>query len=427
MKKRVSIIICICSMLALISCGEVAETSSTVSTASEVSSTASNEASSMPLNSGLESGETNEVQGIPPIYSDSADAILLRIINSENWYHGDYSIFDELCGEKLTVECVEDQSGGEYLNHYFFELDGKIKYLLVSAGLIYTDPYIYEYKTCSELEKSNILDTLDIDGQNIVESTFELTVDNTPTDPNKLSECEEETLSDEVESEIDKIIECIDKGFSYSGKVYIRQVGTPCDRSWRSNTETVAFLEDELTGNVICFLYSADYYQCDDESEAYGINENKVIKQSDKAEWYYYQKVKKTTDWVIDMGEMSSENHTDEEVISELTGTWWGQDAFGRCHVEFVKISDEKYSVTAEWASSAAENTIWTMTISYDSHTNTYIYDDCTRRNTDDYNETEDVIYENGKGHFLIHNNYLYWTDEKEDYHDIAFKRDNER
>lgn len=302
MKKLAVLFEALCAILIITACEYTNENVANLIIKSEKNTTS--DGVSLGSSSVNTSADTeDEEYYVPEAYSEEADAILARLINSENWYYGEYSEFDDFRGESFNVECIEDGSRGEKVNHYFVDGADGMKYILVSVSGIFTDPYVYKFSDCTEEQKEEILKEIDVDRIGVISSIFDMTVDDTPTNPNELADYEEQTLPEEVKDEIYKIIECIHKGFSYQGKVYIRQVGTPVDRYWSSDTETDAFLVDEITGNVVHFSYSANYYQTSDADWAYGITENRIITKSDKKEWYYYKQVKETTDWIIDTAE----------------------------------------------------------------------------------------------------------------------------
>lgn len=107
---------------------------------------------------------------------------------------------------------------------------------------------------------------------------------------------------------------------------------------------------------------------------------------------------------------------TTEPTDDILTGTWWDTDS-QRCSMKIELISDNTYSVVVEWASSAFENTVWTMTAIYDSGLRGYVYKDCVKQNIaydSSGNETITDAYADGSGRFFINGDHLFWVDDKE-------------
>ena len=87
-----------------------------------------------------------------------------------------------------------------------------------------------------------------------------------------------------------------------------------------------------------------------------------------------------------------------------------------------VSAADDKdgaaFHIT--WGTSAAEHSEWDMSGTFDPETLTVSYDNCTRKNIvfkeDGSVESEDIVYENGKGSFTFSADdaTLTWNDEQE-------------
>lgn len=98
--------------------------------------------------------------------------------------------------------------------------------------------------------------------------------------------------------------------------------------------------------------------------------------------------------------------------VEKFTGDWedtWSQ----RCSME-IDAGPHTYQIYIKWASSATEVTRWYFTGNYDSKTGRILYTgDCiVKRYTEDGEEEQETIYENGTGSFYIIDGLLHWDDD---------------
>lgn len=110
-----------------------------------------------------------------------------------------------------------------------------------------------------------------------------------------------------------------------------------------------------------------------------------------------------------------------EEAIKNMYVGSFGDSVSQRARMDIVENSDGTYGVKVSWASSAWENSVWTMTAEFEYNENLgawiLVYSDC--KNVDAYyadsgEVSETVIYENGSGMlYLDKNQSVLWQDEK--------------
>lgn len=99
-----------------------------------------------------------------------------------------------------------------------------------------------------------------------------------------------------------------------------------------------------------------------------------------------------------------------------------GNYSCDRANIFLSAEGDDEASAVVTWGSSASENSVWTMSGKFNAESRSFEYSDCTRinyvYNEDGDVESEDTVYENGKGSMKISSgeegDELVWTDEEE-------------
>lgn len=102
--------------------------------------------------------------------------------------------------------------------------------------------------------------------------------------------------------------------------------------------------------------------------------------------------------------------------IQQFSGTWWDLNS-QRCHMEIEYLEENQFLITINWASSAADDTEWTMVGYYNNQTGQLNYVDGEKANIHCQNNGDEIInvvYTDGTGNFYISGDYLYWNDLKE-------------
>jgi len=97
---------------------------------------------------------------------------------------------------------------------------------------------------------------------------------------------------------------------------------------------------------------------------------------------------------------------------SDFIGEW--QDSYSQRARMDIEYIDGIYSITINWANSAAENVQWRMTGEFINSEKTGIASyDCTKvlTNSEHGDMTEEVLYEDGEVFLFIENGKLYWSD----------------
>lgn len=113
--------------------------------------------------------------------------------------------------------------------------------------------------------------------------------------------------------------------------------------------------------------------------------------------------------------ETASGNGDGQNPIMNYVGVY-GHD---RASILVEAMDQDQAKFTVTWASSAAENSEWIMSGTYDEETRSVSYTDGTRTNyvykSDGSVESEEQVYFNGKGTIFFHDdNTLTWEDQSE-------------
>ena len=95
------------------------------------------------------------------------------------------------------------------------------------------------------------------------------------------------------------------------------------------------------------------------------------------------------------------------------------QDEAGqRASMVVSAYEDSAAIVSVSWADSASETNDWIMYAEMDEDGGGFSYDVCIKTHisfSEDGEATEETIYEDGTGRFVIYNNHIDWIDDKED------------
>ncbi len=95
------------------------------------------------------------------------------------------------------------------------------------------------------------------------------------------------------------------------------------------------------------------------------------------------------------------------------------QDEAGqRASMVISAYEDSAAIVSVSWADSASETNDWIMYAEMDEDGGGFSYEVCIKTHIsfdEDGEATEETIYEDGTGRFVIYNNHIDWIDDKED------------
>ena len=95
------------------------------------------------------------------------------------------------------------------------------------------------------------------------------------------------------------------------------------------------------------------------------------------------------------------------------------QDEAGqRASMVISAYEDSAAIVSVSWADSASETNDWIMYAEMDEDGKGFSYEVCIKTHIsfdEDGEATEETIYEDGTGRFVIYNNHIDWIDDKED------------
>ena len=89
-----------------------------------------------------------------------------------------------------------------------------------------------------------------------------------------------------------------------------------------------------------------------------------------------------------------------------------------RASMRILSDDGEDCKVLIIWGSSATETTAWQFEGKFDRKSGMIPYENCIKTNLswdEDGNESEEVVYKDGKGALLYYKNGFHWDDKKED------------
>ena len=113
----------------------------------------------------------------------------------------------------------------------------------------------------------------------------------------------------------------------------------------------------------------------------------------------------------------SEENNYHASSNSVTADDYVGVWTCGRCNAT-ISREGAGYLVEIQWASSAAEGSRWSYPCTYDNYSGIlFSNDDGTRIDyvfTEDGNGTNNMVYNDGHGVFVLRNGKLTWQDKKE-------------